>query len=241
VRLGAPRTRAIIDFDTFRLVRKLQAQGIQPAGAFASLPNEFWDYSHLGENAHFFFVLRQGRGGARMIREAVASALLDAYEMVYRQLALRHPDYEPILQEIEQMRAELQATFVNLSPTFLQGFEQYYYIRLRSKHRHVLNSCRPFIFRRNGNLFLPMCALCAHWMKQGRCGYMCTGSTVDTLRQVWVEMQVRASPVEGEGITQVRKYLMQQTHKSFWPVQNVSLRTSDSLESGQSVATQSAY
>ncbi len=143
VRLGRPRTRATLHIDTHRMVRALNRAGIVPAGSFAPLPNEFWEYRHLGESVHYLFVLKGGRfrsgnfldlipsylftatrrGMSAAQKRVVAGVLLEAMEGLTQELALRHPAYEPLLTTVERYRQELQYTGGGLSPDWARTLQ----------------------------------------------------------------------------------------------------------------------
>ncbi len=143
IRLGRPRTRATVRVDTHRLIRALSEAGITPAGSFAPLPNEFWEYRHLGEAVHYLFVLKGGRfrqghaldlipdylftatrrGMSSARRRVVAGVLLEAMDALARELALRHPAYETLLQTVERYQEELRYTAGALAPDWARTLQ----------------------------------------------------------------------------------------------------------------------
>ena len=140
IRYGAPRTRTVIQTDLQESRKILQQFAVPLPGPLIVPSNEFWSYNHIDERLQYVFLLTGGRyrisspedlipddlrtaskrSGKRQVTtgnapinrvdEAYARALVEAYQTVYRDLALFHPAYEEQIQQLDFYEADLRAT-----------------------------------------------------------------------------------------------------------------------------------
>jgi len=140
VQYGSPRVRSIVETDLLEARRVLQQFAVPLPGPLITPLNEFWSYRHLDDRLRFLFLLTGGRyrisspedlipddlrsaskrignrqvaaGNAPINRvdEAYARALVEAYQKIYRNLALYHPAFEQQVEQLENYEADIRAT-----------------------------------------------------------------------------------------------------------------------------------